>query len=225
MRSRLLVFTALLSAIFLFTGCATQPHRPLFGPRKKKRTENVWLVSNGFHSSIAMRAKDAPPECRAFDGKARYFVIGWGGRDLYMMRDVKPWQWFTSVALPTPSAMHIIPIRTSLLEECPCSEIIEFDVTPRGVAHLRNRIHRAFARDPYGQPDIAGPGKRESSKFFTGSEIYYLPKTCNLWAATGLRVAGVPIWASVALIADNLIWQCRRHGRELSYWRHPRDRL
>ena len=225
MRPRLLVLAALLTAMFLLGGCATKPSGPLFARWKKKRTEQVWLVSNGFHSSIAMRAKDAPAELRAFDGKARYFVIGWGGRDLYMMHEVKPWQWVTSLILPTTSAMHIIPVRASLLAECPCSEIIEFDVTQRGVAHLRNRIHRAFARDPYGQPHIAGPGKQPQSRFFTGSEIYYLPKTCNLWVAAGLQTAGVPICVSVAIIADNLIWQSRRHGRELSVWRLPRDKL
>ena len=79
MRPRLLVFIILLFAISMLGGCATQQHGPLFGIGKKKRTEQVWMVSNGFHTSIAMRAKDAPAELRAFDGKARYFVIGWGG--------------------------------------------------------------------------------------------------------------------------------------------------
>lgn len=215
----------LLCCILLIGGCARPPALPLVGLRKPSRTERVWLVSNGFHTSIAIRAEDAPAGYRAMDLKARYFVIGWGGRDLYMMGRVMPWQWITSTILPTASALHVIPIRGTILEECPNSEIIEFDTTRRGIARLHKRLRVALERDEHGMPLIVGPGKTPRSRFLSGTEVYYLPKTCNLWAAASLKAAGVPLSVFPALAADNLIWQGRKKGRTLANYRPPADPL
>lgn len=182
-------------------------------------------MSNGFHTSIAMLAKDAPAECRAFDSKAKYYVIGWGGRDFYMGRTRWPWDYFTSLLLPNASALHIIPIRSSLVQECPRSEIIEFEINPTRAVKLRNRISKAFRRNPSGEPAVEGPGKLPHSRFFAGTETYILPKTCNLWAASHLRTAGVPLTVSTSIAADNLCWQGRRFGRVLATKRYPGDSL
>jgi uncharacterized protein (TIGR02117 family) len=223
------IFVLLCVSLALLAGC-TVPKRPpspraLARAKARAKTEQIWLVSNGFHTSIALRAKDAPSELRAFNDGAHFFVIGWGGRDVYMGRKLWPWQYVTSVFLPTPSALHVIPIRTSLVKECPNSEIIEFDVSPAGLAKVRKRISAAFRRDPFGQPDVEGPGKVPHSRFFSGSEIYFFPKTCNLWAAASLHTAGVRLRVSSAIVADNLLWQGRKLGRVLAYKRLPEDPL
>jgi hypothetical protein len=218
-------FLLLLCSVALLAGCASQPVHPWVGSQKLARPERVWLVSNGFHTSIAIRAQDAPPGYRAMDAKARYFVIGWGGRDLYMKGRVMPWEWLTTTILPTASALHVIPIRTGILEECPNSEVIEFDVTPRGIARLQKRLRLALDRDERGEPLIAGPGKIARSRFLSGSEVYYLPKTCNLWAAASLQSAGVPLHVGSALAAGNLIRQGRKYGRTLANYNPPADPL
>lgn len=214
----------------LLGGCAA-PRQPVYPPAKLKKyatypkPTHLYLVSNGFHTSIAMKAADAPPELRAFDEKAKYFVIGWGGRDFYMGRTRWPWDYVTSLLLPNASALHIIPIYHSVVKECPRSEIIEFQVDPRKVVKLSKRVSMAFRRNPFGQPLVAGPGKLPHSRFFTGSETYILPKTCNLWAASHLKTAGVPMTVSPAIVADNIIWQARRYGRVLATKKYPSDDL
>ncbi len=218
-------FLFIFCVTMLLAGCAQQSRHPPIAARKLPRSERVWLVSNGFHTSVALRAKDTPAGYRAMDPKARFFVIGWGGRDLYMMRRVMPWQWITSTILPTASALHVIPIRTSILAECPNSEVIEFDVTTRGIARLHKHLRAALDRDRKGEPYIAGPGKIPKSRFLNGTEIYYLPKTCNLWAAASLKRAGVPLHVFPAFFADGLIRQCREHGRTLANYRRPADPL
>jgi hypothetical protein len=183
------------------------------------------MVSNRFHSSIAVEAEDAPPQVRALDPRAKYFVIGWGGRDLYMMHRVKPWQWVTSLILPTASALHVIPVRTTLERECPNSEIIEFRTSARGREKLRKHLHVAFARDKKGKVLVVGQGKLPVSRFYAGSETYYLPKTCNLWVANALKIADVPIYVTPAWSADNLLWQGSKHGRVVRTYRRPGDKL
>ncbi len=183
------------------------------------------MVSNGWHTSVALRAKDTPAELRALDDKARFFVIGWGGSDVYMWQNFQPWQAFTSVFLPSASAMHVIPVRTSLLLECPHSEVVEFDTTRDGIVRLQGRLRGALSCDAAGKPLVAGPGKIPTSRFFRGSETYIFPKTCNSWAAGCLQIAGVPIRASAAIVADNLIWQSHHQGRTLATRSDPPDAL
>lgn len=206
-------------------GCSSAPRRHLSAEEDAARHHKVWLVSNRFHTSIAVEAETAPDAVRKLDPKANVFVIGWGGKEMYMLREVKPWQWVTCLVLPTSSALHVIPIRGSLVEACPNSDIIEFETSQRGRDRLQKRLRRAFARDRNGGALVVGPGKIDESRFFAGTEIYHLPKTCNLWAAASLKAADIPIYVSPALAANNLLWQGRKHGRVIGTYREPGDKL
>lgn len=206
-------------------GCTSAPVRPLTEKERRAQTERIWLVSNRFHTSIAVEANDAPPSVRKLDPKARYFIIGWGGRDLYMKSQVWPWQWVTTIILPTASALHVIPTRDPLPKACPNSEIIEFTTSRRGQERVRNHLARAFAHDKKGKVLVAGPGKFPASRFYSGSETYFLPKTCNLWAAKVLKLANVPIYVWPAWSADNLLWQGHKHGKVIRCFRLPADEL
>ncbi len=222
------VFSFILALIALCSGGCSMDARIERQQRRaaKKPPAKVWLVSNGWHTSIAMRTADATPELRAFAPDSHYLVIGWGGADFYMWRNMhNPWRMFTSLVLPTSSALHVIPIKTTLVKECPNSEIIEFDVTEQGLERLRKRLLLAFKRDPNGKPLLAGQGKLPMSKFFDGTETYFFPKTCNLWAASQLHVTGVPIRVTAAIVADNLCWQGRKHGRLLAVRTKQQDQL
>jgi uncharacterized protein (TIGR02117 family) len=216
---------ACLAVLLSLFACTSAPVHPVSAREAAGRQEPVWLVSNRFHTSIAVEDEDAPPQVRMLDPKAKYFVIGWGGRDLYMKGRVYPWQWLTTTILPTASALHVIPIRTTLAEECPRSEIIEFRTSRRGREKLRRYLYLAFARDKKGKVLVVGPGKSPISRFFAGSETYYLPKTCNLWVAKALKIADIPIYVMPALEAGNLLWQGAKHGQVISSFRTPGDEL
>lgn len=214
-------------ASLLAGGCTTQK-REEYRQRRAARNApaKVWLVSNGWHTSVAIRTKDATKELQAFAPKSQYLVIGWGGADFYMWRQMDSFvRRLRATFLPTASALHVIPADTSLVQAFPNSEIIEFEVTEQGLQRLRKSLDRSFKRDPKGQPLVIGPGKVPTSLFFGGEETYYLPKTCNMWAASKLRTAGVPIRVSAAIVADNLIWQGRKKGRLLAVKKATQDPL
>jgi len=214
-------------ASLLAGGCTTQKREEYRQRRAaQKAPANVWLVSNGWHTSVAIRTKDATKELQAFAPKSQYLVIGWGGADFYMWRQMDSFlRRLRATFLPTASALHVIPANTSLVQAFPNSEIIEFEVTEQGLQRLRKSLARSFKRDPKGQPLVIGPGKLPTSRFFGGEETYYLPKTCNMWAASKLHTAGVPIRVSAAIVADNLIWQGRKKGRLLAVKKATQDPL
>ena len=206
-------------ATTLVSGCSSAQKKEARAQRKTalRPPAKVWLVSNGWHTSIALRAEDATSELRTFAPSAKFLVIGWGGADFYMWRQMNnPMRRVRAMFLPTTSALHVIPVKTSIVKECPNSEVIEFDVTEQGLERLRKRLHLAFVRDPKGTPKLAGNGKTATSKFFEGTETYFFPKTCNMWAASQLNSAGVPIAVGAAIVADNLCWQGRKTGRVIA---------
>ncbi len=224
---RRFLFSLIALVVVFSSGCSMDARIERQRRKSAKRPPaKVWLVSNGWHTSIAVRTADATLELRAFAPDSRYLIIGWGGADFYMWRKMhQPLRMLKAIFLPTSSALHVIPVKTSLVENSPNSEIIEFDVTEQGLERLRKRLTAAFKRDPDGKPTIAGPGRLPTSRFFDGTETYYFPKTCNWWAASQLRVTGVPILVSAAIVADNLCWQGRKHGKLLSVRTNKQDPL
>ncbi len=227
MNFRSYIYILIAIACALAGGCTTQKREEIRQRRAaQKPPAKVWLVSNGWHTSIALRTEDATKELQAYAPKSQYLVIGWGGADFYMWREMENiFRQTRAILFPTSSALHVIPVKRSLVQEFPNSEIIEFEVSEQGLERLRKSLARSFKRDPKGQPLLIGPGKFSTSFFFSGAETYYIPKTCNMWAASKLNTAGVPIRVSAAIVADNLIWQGRKNGRLLSAKKAIQDSL
>jgi uncharacterized protein (TIGR02117 family) len=219
------MISVLLAVASLLGGCATQPpRRATAAPLARvKEPGRVWVVSNRFHTSVAVTASDAPRALQAAHPKARYFIIGWGGRDLYMMRRVLPWQWITSIIIPTASALHVIPVERALTTTAPNSEIIEFQTSVRGRSRLQEHLRRAFARNDRGEVRVVGEGKTQISRFYAATETYYLPKTCNLWASSVLRRADVDVGLSFS--AWGIISEGEKRGKRVGTYRPPSDPL
>lgn len=221
--SRVFVFLAF--PLLFLCSCAAPKNFSLHATASSAHVPKIWLVSNGFHTSIALRAQDVPAEVRQMDPQAHYFVIGWGGRDFYMGRLHYVWDYAASIILPAKSTLHLIPVRTTLVRECPRAQIVEFEVDAFGLKRLRDRLTGDFKYDAAGHFITDGPGRLPNSRFVSGSETYFLPKTCNMWAASHLKTAGVPLTVCVAIDAGNLCWQGRRQGRLVLPGRHPQEVL
>ncbi|MGH9649716.1 MAG: DUF2459 domain-containing protein, partial [Terriglobales bacterium] len=64
-----------------------------------------------------------------------------------------------------------------------------------------------------GAPVVAslGPGLYGDSRFYPARESFSLFRTCNVWTARGLRVAGLPIHDSITM--EGLLSQARGIGK------------
>jgi hypothetical protein len=71
----------------------------------------VWLVSNGFHTSLAFRARDLPFARQITgDRQADILLIGWGARDFYEGK-VDPWTLTKAIFGIGGSILHVVPVR------------------------------------------------------------------------------------------------------------------
>jgi uncharacterized protein (TIGR02117 family) len=190
------------------------------------RAEHVWLVSNGFHTSVGFRARDLTKDVRALsaDPDAEHLLFGWGAAIYYTAPKVTPIVFCRATFLPTASAVHVVPVRESFARRFAHSDVFRFEVTPaamRRVSRILRESVRRTAGD--GAPMALGRGFFPGSRFYAGTEIFWVPITCNTWSARVLGEAGVRMPMACAFAAPNLVWLSRKKGVREQYRRLPVD--
>jgi hypothetical protein len=203
-----------LAAALLFTLTA--------GARGEAR-KPVWIVSNGFHSGLAVRVRDLPGGREiSGDPRADKLLLGWGD-SAYYRRRINPRTFIAALCWPTPSALHVVPIRGPVEERFQRSDVIELSLPASRVRALCEEVDAAIARDSRGRRLFVERGYFPTSRFYAGRESFYFPKMCNLWVAQKFRRAGIPIFTPGAFFASELTIQAERCGRRLRSHRRPVD--
>ena len=156
-----------------------------------------------------MKRSDIPPglwPAQRDYGKFKYLEVGWGEDDGYRK--------------PLTSAIAIKALagsrRTVLLADgfnavgekvrSPRFTVIQVDLSDRGFARLCRHIEQTYALDEAGRPIRLGKG------WYRARGTYSAFRTCNTWAAEGLRQAGCPITPAYCLTPGPLLSQVRRFG-------------
>lgn len=180
----------------------------------------VWLVANGFHTSIVLRTRDIPfageiPDTAHSDAIA----FGWGASYSYS-RETMSVPAILLAIFPNRAALHVIPFRGPIARRFPRSDIVLLHLSDTACARLTAGMDKSFARDSRGKRIILCPGYSPGSHFYISGERFYFPYVCNVWVAMRLRRAGLPLSLHRAILADSLIIQAS--GLGLRYQkRHP----
>ncbi len=196
---------------------------PLLEAVPPKSERSFWVISNGFHSSLAFRAGDVPGlPLPGNNGRADYLLIGWGAADYYQGR-ANPWTFLKAIFWRNRSALHVVPVRGSLRKRFARSDIVRLQLTSGQFAILARELDRSFARDSRGNRILLGPGYFTDSCFYAGSEQFYFPKMCNTWVAQKLHRSGLPIGVYTSFAASELLWQSGKIGWREQWRRRPVD--
>lgn len=166
-------------------------------------TVRIAVISNGFHSDIALPADGATLETMGLDaahypverGRVSYWAVGWGSREAYTslvaVADLTPGLVARAVAFDE-TVMHVAP--TGPL---PAGEgVWHIDLPRERYDALVADMAGWFARtDP--EPGVTqGFGDR----FYEGRGRFTAWYGCNAWVGARLRAAGVPVgrWTPAA---------------------------
>ncbi|TCD14572.1 DUF2459 domain-containing protein [Oricola cellulosilytica] len=158
----------------------------------------IYVLSNGFHSDIALPAdggetlgslglngSDYPVEIE----RVRYWAFGWGSRTAYTsLRELSDLS--IGIALRAlafdETVMHVLPLKD--LEVGP--GVYAYDLTGDAYAALLERIREAFGENAQIIPDITqGFGDR----FYLGSGRFSPWRACNVWTGEQLRATGIGV--------------------------------
>jgi len=111
-------------------------------------TAQVWVVSNGFHSSFAFRVRDLPFAAQiAGDRHAQFLLIGWGAGDFYRGK-VNQWTLLEALLGIDSSLLPVVPVRSGITERFRHSDVVVISLPISKFKILAGEIDHAIARAP-----------------------------------------------------------------------------
>lgn len=186
------VSIVLMAALF----CMTQP----------LCAATLYVVNHGWHTGLVIRRGDIadglwPEQRQAPPGE--YLEVGWGERQFYQTRDPSLLQALSAALWPSPSVLHLVGFNGPVEIRFAYSQIIALAVNDAAMGRLAQYISSAYERDQAGGVKRMGHGLYGDSRFFAGHENFHLFRTCNVWTARALRLAGCPVGAGIT--AENVM--------------------
>ena len=171
--------------------------------------KDVWVVSHGWHTRVAMRRGDVDPsiwpESRDF-GDPTYLEVGWGDRDFYPKPRPSIWDAVDPVIRATPAALHVGAFDAPPHEFFAGQPVVRLSVPAAGVERLARFIGAHYARDAAGHAVRIRPGYYPRSAFYLATGRYHaLTYNSNSWTTSALRAAGVPIDRSFVVTSGAVI--------------------
>lgn len=165
----------------------------------------AYVISNGVHLDLVLPMHAAgvdwgllfpPGDAPAAPAPADFVAIGWGDREFYLHTPT-----WADLTLPRalraltgqhPAALHVSRLQRAQL---PPRQTWRLPLTAAQYRRLAQRVRQSL---PAGQARrIEGAHYASNDAFYEATGRYHLLRTCNEWAAEGLRAAGVPVpaWA------------------------------
>ncbi|MGE7367846.1 TIGR02117 family protein [Neorhizobium sp. NPDC001467] len=177
--------------------------RPLLAPERPvlaADTRRILVLSNPIHTDIAIPLDDETRAAYAFlgasgipvaDPRARWLVIGWGGRSFYLetptWADLKPMPLFRALTIDR-SVMHV-ELAGPIDESHP--SVRAYLLSPAAFRHLSSFIEASFVRDGTTVRPIPDAGYGAYDRFFEAHGAFNALVGCNTWTAAALRAASL----------------------------------
>ncbi len=166
----------------------------------------LYVVNHGWHTGLVIRRGDIPdglwPEQRQAP-PGEYLEVGWGQRVFYQTRDPSLLQALGAALWPAPSILHLVGFNGPVAARFPHSQIMALQLDAAAMTRVAQYISDAYERNAAGGIIRMGQGLYGDSRFFAGREKFHLFRTCNVWTARALRLAGCP--AGFAIMAENIM--------------------
>lgn len=209
------------AAVFLVLIVAFGVRKPgdstLFPPRPGAPTVPVWLIDNGFHTSLVLVTDRIDPgplnDAVKISGPSKPFVeVGWGDARYYIETGLSVHRvldlFRAGFAPNNPSAVMIEPLHASP-EALWRSGVHRVDLSEAGYRRLEISIERSFALKS-GRADFIPGG--EEAWFYRSTEHFSVIHLCNHWAAERLNAAGLATRPVLDTLPAGLVFDLETDG-------------
>ncbi|WP_027173361.1 DUF2459 domain-containing protein [Methylobacterium sp. 10] len=196
----------LLVLLVLAAIVTARPGDPALYPAPDDDSENIELVSHGWHSGLvipreALTGEGAGTALRSIATRFRAYPgieFGWGEARFYRATPTLA-QFDLRLALEalfTPGGregvVQVVGLEDDTRTSFPHSDIVPIRVSKAGLTRLLARLDASF-RLIDNVPVEGGPGLYGPSLFYEGQGRFSAANVCNHWAARLLNAAGLPI--------------------------------
>ncbi len=196
----------------LLTACAAKTPAPLSSQAYTDTDTEIFVASNGWHSSIILAKADLPSDRLAETADfpdARYLEFGWGDADYYPAEQATLGVTLSAALVPTPAVVHVAGLTAEPARSYPGAEIISLPVDDENFGRLIEFLDASFERSGAARVQARGPGLYATSLFYPATGRFHLFNTCNTWTARALMAAGFDVNASGTYRAEALMRQVR----------------
>ena len=220
-RTRVLLAFGALPALYLLAallGSMIPVNRGWVEAGEREPGVTIYLADNGVHADIIMPAVAQGLDWRPLLPKrdfaaahpaAQWVAFGSGEERVYLetprWRDIKPRTIWSALA-GGKRVMHVEWVRD------PAYAVSEVRLRPEEYRRLWAAVRSDFERDAAGLPlHIAAPGYGCCDTFYRATGKASALRTCNSWAASRLRLAGVKtsLWPP---FVQGLTWRYREYS-------------
>ena len=216
---RLLLVLAMFPALYLLAALIGSLIPVNAGWTEPERGITIYVADNGVHADILMPAVAGGLDWRPFlpkkdfaapDPDARWVAFGSGEERVYLetprWRDITP-RTIWSALTGGNRVMHVEWV------DDPSYAARAIRLRPEEYRRLWAAVRADFQLDAAGRPmRIDHPGYGPSDAFYRATGKFHAFKTCNSWAASRLRLAGVKtsLWPP---FVQGLVWRYRPAGQ------------
>jgi len=198
---------------FVLTACAVEPAVPPRSEIKPTTTAHtIFVISNGWHSSIVVARTDLPPNRIPEAGdfpNARFLEFGWGDAEYYPAEEVTLGMTLRAALTPTPAVVHVAGLADTPSVRYPKAEVVPLLLNATGLGSLINFFDASFERSGRVRAIASGPGLYLGSRFYPATGSFHLLNTCNTWSGRALAAAGLNVAYEGTASAADLMHQVR----------------
>jgi uncharacterized protein (TIGR02117 family) len=199
----------------------------LYPARPGEPSVGIEVVSNGFHSGVALpqpalSAAAARLNLPALESVSDRFAgfpvleVGWGEARFYRntptLDSLDLGMALRALFRPgNESVVHVagLPDRASRVLS---ATIVAITLSQEGFDALARQLDAALRRGETGKPVLLGPGLQRDSLFYAGTETFSIFRVCNHWTSALVGAAGVPTNQAWATLPDGLIFDLHWHA-------------
>lgn len=206
-----MVLTAVLLLVCALPGCATDGGC-LDDTTPPEQVRSIYVVKRAWHTGVAIAAADWPnrdwPLLADFQG-SDYLEFGWGDERFYQAEPETWWQGIRAALWPTSSVIHVIGVRSPIIENIYADDIVEVRVSVDGLRRMAAAIEQEFTeRDPAATP-VSLRAAPKPNHFYSARRKFFFPRMCNWWIASRLEEANCPIAPWSVVTAPRIMREAR----------------
>lgn len=198
-------------------------------PDRSDRAVDIYVVSHGYHSGLAIR-RDALARASSRGGGGQragvlgtivhrfaaypWVEVGWGEARVYRqvpaVEDLTVSLVLSALFRPgNGSVLHVVGLTGTPPEMFPNADIERVALSQEGFENLVVRLAETFSLKEDGFPSELGPGLYGPSLFFRANGQFHIFNVCNHWTARLLSAAGVPTSPVLATLPAGLLFDLR----------------
>lgn len=166
----------------------------------EKDAVTVYILTNGVHTDLVLPFRNEekdwstfvhPSDTRLTDTLPAWVAFGWGDKGFYLetptWADLKFSTAFNALFFLSTTAMHVTFYDT-MEENASCRKIC---IEKENYASLVQYIDQSFIQGDQNPVLIKGASYADNDLFYDAHGTYSLFNTCNTWANSGLKAAGL----------------------------------